>query len=1463
MPAVAIRRSGSIHSAVESPTVLAAASSFLLLSFRPRFIRVSNGRLRDENGSPHLRKADDPLTRTVEFRILGPLELVRAGRSVDIRGFRQRALLARLLLDANRVIARDRLIDDLWGEVPPPGVANALQVAVSRLRRALGGDVTIGATGLGYGIEVDDDALDVQRFERLRDEGIHALASGDPGAASSALWDALSLWRGPPLVDFTYEPFARGEIARLEEARLGAVEKRIESELALGRHAEVTGELEGLVLEYPLREAFRSQLVLALYRSGRQGDALDAYRSTREVLAEELGIDPSPQLRELHERILRQDPSLAPPVDVVRRQPQADPVQASDLDKPPTVVSRDVAAGVAPAAPRKERKFATVLFADLVGSTALSEREDPEVVQSVVERTFDRLAALITEYEGLLEKFMGDALLAVFGVPRAHEDDAERAVRAALAMQAVLAELNRGFAADGKPTLAMRIGIEAGELLVDIERALGPRDRMLAGDAVNTAARLQAAAQPAHIVVGPGVFTSTRHAVEYRELEPLILKGKAEPVPAWRALRIKARTRGERPRLGLEARLIGRDEELAVLTQTLRRVQREGRPALVTIVGPAGVGKSRLVAELERHIEGLPQFVYWRRGRCLAYGNPSYSALADAIKAHCEILEDDPVDVAAKKAERAVRELFGDESVAPQIRALVGAGEESAMSRGELFEAWRRFLERLAARYPLVVVLDDIHWADEGLLDFVEHVADWAEGRITLLATARAELFEARPTWGGGKRNAASIYLDPLTPAEAEAMLDDLLPGLTAPGLKASILERSEGNPLYVEEIVRKLIDDGVLRSNGVSRWDLVRSALKVQPPLSIQAVIAARLDGLPEDEKIVLQNASVIGRTFWLGAVAGLMGGGVADVRHAIGRLRLKELVMSHDSSSFSDEPEFSFRHNLIRDSAYDSMPKALRADKHERVATWAEQRAGDRAEESPELIATHLLEALGYVEELRGTAGDVGELRQRAFFWTRAAGQRTAALWQPAEAARWFGAAERLADATGAGPAERAELGHMHADALWGAEPPDEQVRVLRHVLAAYEELGDPVGEAWARSRTVLPLFELGRFEEAETNARRAVSMLESLGESVDLADAMHRLGNLLWRRGRGTEAKPILRRSVDMAERLGASLVHAEAMQTLGCCLSDIDRSEEAIAVMNDAYRLAKEVGEFRNLIRITNNLPSLLAEVASDFPAAEAVLHEGLELAQRSGAKRGEAWFLGSLSDVRAQLGHLEEAEELGRASLDLLVALGDRPDWAGRMGRLARIVLYRGRIDEAEALHRKSLPILHENPEPQGFDLVPVMEGYIALARSDVGAAVVWFESAVNRLRKSNLALAPEVFTDLARLCVAARLQTAARSCRDIAAASSIPALRANVRVIDGLLEADPNRSRAVLAEGVDGLERLGLRIDTARAIVDLARVVARVGEDPQPKLVAARDLLLECDAGVFLPDVDAAIADLT
>ncbi|HEY7526136.1 MAG TPA: AAA family ATPase [Candidatus Limnocylindria bacterium] len=1104
---------------------------------------------------------------------------------------------------------------------------------------------------------------------------------------------------------------------------------------------------------------------------------------------------------------------------------------------------------------RKERKFATALFADLVGSTSLNEREDPEVVQSVIGRTFDRFAQEISRYEGLLEKFMGDGLLAVFGVPRAHEDDAERAVRAALDLQDILAELNRGFAAEGKPTLQMRIGLEAGEVLVDMDRALGPRDRMLTGDAVNTAARLQSAAEPNQIVAGASVHAGTKEVIEYAELEPLTLKGKAERVPAWRALRIKARLRGERARLGMEAELTGRDEELAVLKGTFHRVQTDDRPALVTVIGPAGVGKSRLVAELERYVEGLPDLAYWRRGRCLAYANTSYSALADAVKAQCEIFDDDSADAAAAKAEAAARELFGDDSVVPQLRALVGAGESRDTSREELFEGWRRFLERLANRFPLVLVLEDIQWADDGLLDFIDHVADWAQGPIMVVATARAELFEKRPTWGGGKRNATSIYLDPLSAAEGEAMLDDLLPGPVEPSLKQHIVERSEGNPLYIEEIVRKLIDDGVLRATAASRWEVARPVADIQLPRSVQGLIAARLDGLPDDEKAVLQDAAVVGRVFWVGAIAQLTGHPVAEVRDALGRLRVKELVVPHDPSSFRDEPEFAFRHALIRDGAYDTLPKSLRADMHLGVARWAEEQAGDRAEDIAELVATHELEAIRYLDELGERRPDV---ERRAFDHAAAAARRTASLWQRTESTRWYREAERMADRLGLPPAERAPLLREHAFITWGTDPVIENERVARRAIEIFRTLGDDRGLGWAYSRLVLPLMQESRHDEAEQMGRLAVSTLEPLGESVELADAIHRLGWFLWRRGREPEAEPLLRQAVGMAIALNAQLILAEATQTLAVCImSTAPTMVESQQMMERAFVLAMEAGDSQNLIRAYNNLAHARSNTAGPKATAE-VLTDGLELALKSGIIGNGGWVAGTLGDMYQLLGQLERAEEYQHQSLALARRVGDEPLIGQRLTALAGILAERGQLEAATEARDEAAPLLMANRESQDAHFLPYLDGMLALARDDWPAAADRFTEAVELLRAYTTEAMPEAIAECVRALLHIGAADRAAAYRDLdAGTSSImgDAFAANIR---GLLATSDDEARREVQDALQRFERLEMRSYAARAMVDLARLRSRAGEDPFELLATARAQLLECGAVLHLAAVDQA-----
>jgi tetratricopeptide (TPR) repeat protein len=906
----------------------------------------------------------------------------------------------------------------------------------------------------------------------------------------------------------------------------------------------------------------------------------------------------------------------------------------------------------------------------------------------------------------------------------------------------------------------------------------------------------------------------------------------------------------------MEARLVGRDEELAVLKQTFGRVQTDSRPALVTVIGPAGVGKSRLISELERYVEALPENAYWRRGRCLAYANTAYSALADAIKAQCEIFEDDSAEVAAGKAEAAVRDLFGDDSVAPQLRALVGAGETPDMSREELFEAWRRFLERLAARYPLVLVLDDIHWADDGLLDFIDHVADWAQGPIMVVATARAELFEKRPTWGGGKRNATSIYLDPLSTAEGEAMLDDLLPGPVQPQLKRTIVERSEGNPLYVEEIVRKLIDDGVLRATEASRWEVARPVGEIDLPRSVQGLIAARLDGLPDDEKAVLQDAAVVGRVFWVGAVVELTGRPLADVRDALGRLRVKELVVPHEPSSFRDEQEYAFRHGLIRDGAYDSLPKSLRADKHGAIAKWAADRAGDRVEEISEVIATHEIEAVRYLDELGERRPD---MERTAFEHAWAAARRTSALRLGAESTRWYREAERLADRLEIPPPERSELVREHLSVTVGPDNVAENERVARRAIEAFEALDDKRGSGWATAHLVLPLMQQGRDEAAESAGRTAIELLEPLGDSPELAHALHRLGWFLWRRGRPAEAEPLVRRAIDMADRVGDIFVHAEATQTLAVCLQPLGKLSESQRLMEDAFRLAKEAGDNTNLLRAYNNLANIRYEFQGPLETVE-VVREGLELALRSGTIGPASYLAGTLAYLEHFMGRLADSEEHARLSLSLGQRLGDAPMTGQWLIELATVVLIRDRIEEAIALREQSAAIHATNPEPQAAGSMPLFDGYLELGRGNRAAAAERFAEAADEARAFSVGNQPALFPECARAFLLLGDRERAETYRDLDSSTDSILSVAFAGHVNALLEPDQARSTGGLREVVAEFERLGMRLDAARAMVDIGRAMALAGQDPRDVLDRARDILTDCDARLFLFEVDEVTA---
>jgi class 3 adenylate cyclase/tetratricopeptide (TPR) repeat protein len=1098
-----------------------------------------------------------------------------------------------------------------------------------------------------------------------------------------------------------------------------------------------------------------------------------------------------------------------------------------------------------PTATRHERKFATALFADIVGSTELAAREDPEVVQALIGRAFDRLAAEIDRYGGLIEKFVGDAVLAVFGVPSAHEDDPERAVRAGLEMHAVLSELNRSFAAEGRPVLEMRIGVEAGEVLVDLERAGAARDRMLTGDAVNVAARLQSAASPGHVVVGPATYAATKEVIDYRDLAPLDLKGKAGPVPAWHALRVRARRRGERPPLGLEARLVGRDEELAVLKQTLQRVESEGRPALVTVLGNAGVGKSRLAWEFAKYVEGLPQFLYWRRGRSLAYGNVSYSALAEAVKAQCEVLEDDPPEVVADKVDHATLELFGDIEVAPHVRALVGARTEQRPTREELFDAWRRFLERMAARYPLVLVLEDLHWADAGLLDFVDHLADWASGPILILTMARPELLETRPSWGGGKRNYAAIYLDPLTEPECEAMVEDLLSSDLPTAVTRLVAERSEGNPLYAEEIVRMLIDRGVLRATEASRWEVAQPIEQVEVPRSIQALIAARLDTLPAEEKTIVQDAAVAGRIFWLGAVAALSSRPVADARDAIGRLRVKEIVTPREPPVFSGELEFAFRHVLIRDVAYESLPKLVRASKHVSVARWAEERAGDRGRELAEVVGAHYLRAIGYRDELAEPAD--AELDAAAGRWASEAGARAWELWQQEEAFRWFGEARRLGERSGADAEWLAGMAEAVAGAADGLRPIDEVVEAYRNAMGRYEALGMDRDAGRMQVAIGYSLLTVARLDEARSWIDRGVAALERYGDSADLARALEIRGNLLRRRGSPVEAAAPLRRAMEMAARVDDPVAQGHSAIALGIVLLHLGRVPEGIELAEESWEIANRARHLELLLRVHNAVPSVLMDYAPDYERGRRILMEGIELSRRSGRRDHEAWMWSNIGNYAFDQGRIDELEHAAGMCIEI-GRLHDNPYALGSGTALrSQAAFLRGDLAAARALADEVARYLDPREEAQAIPFRYLAYGWIARAQGDDDEELRWYLDGLGLIGDDAFSgMVDELLSETVRALVRRDRGPEAAPCLENL--RRVAADRPNAEGFLWWAEGVAERDAAKLRAAAERFAELTRPIDEGRVLLDLAEL----GVDPEANRARARERFAACGAEVYL-----------
>jgi class 3 adenylate cyclase/tetratricopeptide (TPR) repeat protein len=912
---------------------------------------------------------------------------------------------------------------------------------------------------------------------------------------------------------------------------------------------------------------------------------------------------------------------------------------------------------------REERKVVTVFFADLVGFTGRAEQLDPEDVRAMLSPYYVRLRAEIERFGGTVEKFIGDAVMAVFGAPVTHEDDPERAVRAALAARDAVQELNE---ANPALDLHVRIAVNTGEAVVALDARPSEGEGMVAGDVVNTAARLQSAAPVDGILVGATTYRATERVVEYRDCEPVEAKGKAEPIPVWEAL-------GARARYGVDvaqrggAELVGRRQELDHLLDALARVERERTPQLLTLVGVPGIGKSRLVWELAQAVDANPdRFIFWRQGRSLPYGEGvAFWALAEMVKAQAGILETDSAETAETKLIETVSDLVPDASearwVETQLRRLVGvsAGEDGGGDRREeAFAAWRRFFEALAERLPAVLVFEDLHWADDNLLDFVDYLVDWAtDSPLLVLGTARPELLERRPGWGGGKSNAATMSLSPLSEEDTARLISSLLEETVMPAEKqAVLLSRAGGNPLYAEEYARMVAERGI--------------ALTDEAPLpeTVQGIVAARLDALSAEEKTLIQDAAVIGKVFWSGALAAMSGLQRWTVEEQLHALERKEFVRRERRSSVATETEYAFRHVLVRDVAYGQVPRSARAEKHRRAAEWIETLSSDR-EDRVEMLAHHYGSALEFA---RAAGQPLEAVADRARVALREAGDRAYALSA-------FGAAAGL---------------YERALDLWPNDVPGRGEVLFRQARSLFFSTSVDV---------------MGLLEEAH-------SALLASGEPEIAAEADITIGTLYWFRNDRERAAPHFQRAEEL-------IAGAEPTRSKAFVLSELarfamlgDEDERAVVLSNEALAIADSLG-IDNLRAATLNALGV-SRVKLGDPGGIADLERAIEITSGNPSPDRVRAFT-NLASTYGELGDIQRSVALHEEGLREAERAGTPGMRRWHEAERAWDEYLVGQWSESEAHVGEFLAV--ERPHPMEV-AARIVHAFILLARGDEAAA---------------------------------------------------------------------------------------------------------------------------------------------
>jgi DNA-binding SARP family transcriptional activator len=1227
----------------------------------------------------------------LEFRILGPLEVRYDGEALPLAGAKQRALVAVLALRTGEVVSADALIDALWGEDPPTTARTALQVQVSKLRKLLagraGGAATLETREPGYVLRVDPDAVDLARFDALLEDGRDALARGEPERARESLGRALELWRGSPLDGLDVPGMPPGALTDLEERRTAAIEARLEADLALGRHADAVSELDRLLAEHPMNERLHQLAALTLYRAGRQGDALEVCARLRRTLSEELGIEPSPAVLDLEQRILRHDASLDLPREEI---PQPDERA------------------------HEGRKTIAALVCRVALGRTDGRSLDPEAERHAMRRFVDAARAAVEGHGGTVRDAQGSALVALFGVPRVHEDDAVRAMRAAVEIRDLAADI------DDHVRREVRIGIETGEVLV--EDASGVQT-VLSGEPLAAADRVARAAGPGEVLISQTVFRLAHPSADAEALEVPSSDDGALPAAAFRLLSVAQGVPGEVRRL--RAPLVGRTEELGVLRQAFGRASRDRSCSMVSVLGPAGVGKTKLVTGF---VQDLGNEATVLEGRCLPYGRDiTFWPIAEVVKAAAGIADGDAPSDAVSRIEDVVRGIDEPAFIASQVAGVLGL-VDVPLSPEEIFWAIRKFLEAAARERPLVVWLDDLHWADATLLDLIEHVAMWSrDAPILLVCSARPELVEDRAGWGGGRLDATNLTLGPLSREETADLLDHLLGRAELAGAsRERIMDAAEGNPLFLEELLSMLIDEGRLVWRD-DRWTPSGDLTDVPIPLTVQALLAARIDRLPPHERRSLEHAAVIGKEFSEEDLAELgEGEGLGQV---LDGLAGKDLLVPERLGPRTGRT-FRFRHILLRDVVYQGMSKEARARDHEVFGASLERRAAERLTEVEEIVGYHLEAANSYLVELG--LPDPGEpsLAVRAGERLAAAGRRAVDRGDMPAAVSLLRRADALLPADAP---MRSELARMLTIALMEVGELAGALTAVAEGLEVAERLGDEAAvwrlrvereEVWAY---LDPDAHPARAREEL--ATEAVEAFERLEDLAGRARAYRLLGDALSHRGQMEDAARAFLIGQDLAtqagddrevaERPGLGVTmgampvehalevvrrHAElprpnpdSLSSLGVLYAMQGDMDASRLWLEAALARARELGSEMRTASISMYYGYALL-IADDPSGAEAVVRPAVESLQAMGERNLLSTAAALLAEVLYRQGKLDEAMLASLMSEEATASDDVASQMMWRGGR-AKLLQARGHAREAEALARAGVAFADQTDMP--------------------------------------------------------------------------------------------------------------------------------------------------------------------